>query len=56
MRRRPLISKDYAEHWSEEPRSQQYQNFYLIVEIVFRKLKKILAQVKYFSLLVEIVF
>ena len=27
MRRRPLINKDYAEHWSEEPRSIQYQNF-----------------------------
>ena len=27
MRRIPLINKDYAEHWSEEPRSIQYQDF-----------------------------
>ena len=27
MRRKPLIHKEYADHWSEEPRSIQYQDF-----------------------------
>ena len=40
MRRRPLISKDYAEHWSEEPRSQQYQNFLSNCRNSFSQTKK----------------
>lgn len=27
MRRKPLIHQEYADHWSEEPRSLQFQNF-----------------------------
>lgn len=27
MKKRPLIPQDYADHWSEEPRSIQYQKF-----------------------------
>ena len=27
MRRKPLIHQEYADHWSEEPRSMQFQDF-----------------------------
>ena len=47
MRKRPLISKDYAEHWSEEPRSQQYQNFLSNCRNSFSQSKKIFLQVRY---------
>ena len=40
MRKIPLISKDYAEHWSEEPRSQQYQNFLSNCRNSFSQTKK----------------
>ena len=49
MRRRPLISKDYAEHWSEEPRSQQYQNFLSNCRNSFSQTKKDFSPSKIFQ-------
>ena len=52
MRKRPLISKDYAEHWSEEPRSQQYQNFLSNCRNSFSQSKKDFSPSKIFEPLI----
>lgn len=51
MRRRSLINKEYAEHWSEEPRSMQYQNFLALCRNSFSQNKNLFNPKERFSAL-----